>query len=190
MRNETIRRIMTENPKFLFINDSISVAIDYFRYEKFHHLPIVGTDKRLLGVLSVTDVVIYLQKNSLTDANQSQVQSVMNTNVQYISIDSDLRTASEKLSSGKFHSLPVVGQYKELLGIVTSTDLIKHMLDLIPRDDGSIHPIRIETIQTRLKVLEEVRQAAKSYLRTGHGGHEHRMLLEKLAASENRDANL
>jgi len=190
VRNEIIRRIMTENPKCLDATDSLLKAIEYFRYEQFHHLPVVGADHKVLGIFSVTDLVIYLQKNSLADASQTQVQSVMKTGVQCISIHADLRAASEMLSSGQFHSLPVVGHGNELMGIVTSTDLIQHMLELIPRDDGSIHPIRIEALQARLKLLEEVRMAAELFLRTGHGEYEHSMLLEKLAAAENPDVNL
>ena len=38
-----------------------------------------------------------------------------------------VRDAVEKLSDGKFNSLPVVDESGNLLGIVTSTDLIRYL---------------------------------------------------------------
>ncbi len=44
--------------------------------------------------------------------------------------NASVRDAAEILAKGDFHSIPVVHGTK-LVGIVTSTDLIKHLLDQI-----------------------------------------------------------
>ena len=44
-----------------------------------------------------------------------------------INIKDTIRFATETLSSGKFHSLPVVDDENQLMGLVTSTDLIRYL---------------------------------------------------------------
>ena len=40
-----------------------------------------------------------------------------------------IRQASEILAEGKFHSVPVVDKQKQVVGIVTMTDLIRYLND-------------------------------------------------------------
>ena len=44
--------------------------------------------------------------------------------------DQSIRDAAELLAEGTFHSLPVVDEDDKLVGMVTSTDLIKHLREL------------------------------------------------------------
>jgi CBS domain-containing protein len=46
--------------------------------------------------------------------------------------EATIREAADKLADGARHSLPVVDEEGRLLGIVTSTDLIEHLLRLLP----------------------------------------------------------
>ena len=56
------------------------------------------------------------------------IEDVMTTALTTIDSMSTVREAAALLSSGDFHSLPIVGPGDELLGIVTSTDLIRYLL--------------------------------------------------------------
>ena len=67
-----------------------------------------------------------------------QVRRVMQPCPRVVTVDSNLRQAADKLSSGGFHALPVVELDRTLVGIVTSSDLIHHLLKQIPVGDGSI----------------------------------------------------
>ena len=57
------------------------------------------------------------------------IRDVMQEDILTVKPDDTVRTAAEHLARGDFHSLPVVGDDDELLGLVTSTDLIKYLLD-------------------------------------------------------------
>ena len=189
MRDELIQRIMTPDPNFLKVNDPLITALKLFETEKYHHLPVVE-NQQLAGIFSSTDLVIFMQSNDIESMHSASVRDFMSPNTVSISIHSTLRVAAKLLCSGAFHSLPVVDDENRLLGIVTTTDLINHLLLNTPKGDGSIIPIRPEQLQSRLRILEEVRMAVESFLRTGHAEHEHRVLLEKLAKAENTDVSL
>ena len=62
----------------------------------------------------------------------------MKVSPQVLTVDANLRTAADKLSSGGFHALPVVTTDRTLVGIVTSSDLIQHLMKQIPSGDGSL----------------------------------------------------
>jgi len=51
----------------------------------------------------------------------------MSTEVVTIKNSGTIRQASELLSKGGFHSLPVVDDEQNIVGMVTSTDLIRYL---------------------------------------------------------------
>ena len=78
--------------------------------------------------------------------------------------------AAKLLSMGGFHALPVTALNGNLIGIVTTTDLISHMLEA-PR--GGTLPKEVEE---RLQSLEKVYEAARNYLLSGMAITEHEQL--------------
>ena len=58
------------------------------------------------------------------------VEAIMSKDPVTIWVDHTIKEAAEVLSSSPFHSLPVVNDEHELLGIVTSADLIRYLLSL------------------------------------------------------------
>jgi CBS domain-containing protein len=60
--------------------------------------------------------------------DQHTIESVMTTNLTTITAKDNVRRAAEILGEGTFHSLPVVDGEK-LVGLVTSTDVIRYLLD-------------------------------------------------------------
>ena len=85
------------------------------------------------------------------------------------------------LSAGGFHSVPVVDHDNNLVGIVTTTDLIGHMLE--GADDEALPP----EVEERLRVLERVLKAVQSYLHSGQAMIEHERL-EKVLEEARRKA--
>jgi CBS domain-containing protein len=54
----------------------------------------------------------------------------MKKNLVTIEINDTLRKAAHLLSDGMFHSLPVIDKDNNLIGIITSTDLIRYLAEL------------------------------------------------------------
>ena len=102
-----------------------------------HHIPIVSGSK-LVGIVSSTDFLRVMYNDidmdwddELLDRKYPTIWHLVSKkkNVELISINENdtLHEAAEKLMNGNFHSLPVVNGDNDVVGIVTSTDLIKHL---------------------------------------------------------------
>ena len=137
MRDLGIDRIMTEHPTTIGPDASVADAREALRLNGVHHLPVVQ-DGKLVGLVSASDVLNWM----LVETNSSvlasiPVQRFMEKHPVVLTPDATLREAADQLNSGAFHSLPVITQDRVLIGIVTSTDLIQHLLQRLPTGDGS-----------------------------------------------------
>jgi len=134
-RNESIRHIMTSNPFSVQVGQPVSevrrLLTDYF----IHHVPVVD-GRRLVGMISLLDLSRHSwgsSDNRGLDAlldHTVQIRDLMQKDPVCLSSQDSIRRAAEILAEGRFHGLPIVdGDNGELLGIVTTTDLIRYMLE-------------------------------------------------------------
>jgi CBS domain-containing protein/anti-sigma regulatory factor (Ser/Thr protein kinase) len=86
-------------------------------------IPIVE-DQRLLGIISIDDIVIALDKGYIDQS----VEERMTRNVIVLEDDMPLSFAISYLNKYRFGRFPVLNKNKELVGILTSSDVIKTLL--------------------------------------------------------------
>lgn len=137
-RNEPISKIMSTGMITVHHGDPISRVRQLLQQHGIHHLPVVS-GHQLLGIISHTD----LMRVSFGDAFNADpravdatldhtltIEQIMQKNPRTLRRDATIRDAAEILAKGEFHSLPIVDtDDTTLLGMVTSTDLIRHLLD-------------------------------------------------------------
>ncbi len=217
MRDVPIQRIMTTDPATVGPDYPASAAKSLLGSGDMHHLP-VTEDGKLVGIVSSADLLkIYLLDNGSGPPNEITVNRIMTTNPVVLDSRENLRDAAKKLSKGGFHALPVVDPDLTLVGIVTSSDLIDHLLHQIPSGDGSIEgrapadssgepddneitdALRAAEsavdrgdeysklarlllyMRKRNRLLQDACKAAELYVRSGHGEHEHAVLVKRLS---------
>jgi CBS domain-containing protein len=130
-----ISQIMTKKVMTLNTTDELSTAEEMFKKNNIRHIP-VTSGKHVLGMLSYTD----LMRISFADAvdederdvdtmvyNMFTIEQVMAKNVISVSPESTIHEVAALLAKKEFHALPVV-ENDELVGIVTTTDLINYLL--------------------------------------------------------------
>lgn len=134
--HDPISKIMSRNVITAHHGDPISKVRSLVREHGVHHIPVVNGDQ-LVGIITWTDIL----RVSFGDAFGADERAVDATLDHTLSLEqvmkkdpvslpetSTVREAAEILAQSDFHSLPVVNGGK-LVGIVTSTDLIKYLLD-------------------------------------------------------------
>ncbi len=134
--NETVTRIMTTELITVSTSNKLSDVRRLMMENAIHHMPVVD-GKRLLGIISYSDILELSFTEFVTDDKQRYaflddrctIAALMNSDVVTVSIQSTLRDAARALSSGKIHSVPVVDGKGHLSGMVTSTVLIRTLLD-------------------------------------------------------------
>lgn len=133
-RNEPVSKIMTTDIATVHTGQKLSEVRRMLANNPYHHVPVVSGDQ-LVGIVSASDMLrlslaIYGVDERTVDAmldSQHTIESVMSRELTTISTKDTVRTAAEQLGAGTFHSLPVVDEGK-LVGIVTSTDVIRYLL--------------------------------------------------------------
>lgn len=135
-KNDPVSHVMTGSVVTLDVSDPISKARQLFESKGVHHLPVVSGDD-LVGLISWTDMLRISfgefgnQDVRSLDAvldHTYQLKDVMQQAPTTISDSATVRDAAQILATQNFHSLPVVNGSK-LIGIVTSTDLIRYLVE-------------------------------------------------------------
>lgn len=140
MRDIGINRIMTTNPATVTPNDPLSAATQLLQSGDIHHLPVAEAGI-LQGIVSSSDLLKFHLVNGGADRFANvPVRQIMQADPYVIKSGASLRDAAMQLSDGGFHALPVVEPDLTLVGIVTTGDLVAHLLRQIPTGDGSLQP--------------------------------------------------
>ena len=117
--------IMTKEVIKLNSTDDLTKAEMLFKKNKIRHIPVVS-GKHIKGMLSYTDLL----RISFVDAVDDEAEDVDTTVYNMFTIDPEttIRETAEILSKNEFHALPVCDG-ETLVGIVTTTDLLKYLLE-------------------------------------------------------------
>ncbi|MEO6741591.1 MAG: CBS domain-containing protein [Chthoniobacteraceae bacterium] len=117
--------------------EPLSKVRELIREHGIHHLPVVSGQK-LVGIISNSDVLrisfgaAFNTDERTVDAtldHTMKLEDVMKKDPVSVRENATIREAASLLVQGDFHSLPVVSDDHKLVGLVTSTDLIRYLLE-------------------------------------------------------------
>lgn len=135
-RKEPVSKIMSTNVISLKLSDSLYEAERLFKENKIRHIPVVE-NKNVIGIVSLTDLLrvsfvdAYGPDEGVVDTtvySMLNIEQIMAKNPVHVESKKTIKDVAEILSTNEFHALPVVDNH-ELMGIVTTTDLLKYLLD-------------------------------------------------------------
>ena len=131
-----VSTIMTKKIITLNSKDELATAEHLFKEHKIRHIPVVEGEK-IIGMLSLTDLLrisfadgAYEDETDVetTVYNMFTISQVMAKKLKSVSSGTTIKEVAEILSENEFHALPVL-ENDNLVGIVTTTDLIKYLLE-------------------------------------------------------------
>ena len=137
-KHEPITKIMTRELQTIHLQTKLSEVGKIFAESEFHHLPVVN-GSQLIGVVSFVDLMRVSFADSFgVEAKQPvydvldrtlSVEAIMTKDPVTLEEQQDVQDAAEVLAESAFHALPIVDEQKNLVGMVTTTDLLKYMLE-------------------------------------------------------------
>ena len=123
-----VKIYMTKNPQTVSPDDDLRVVFNLLSDKRIRQAPVVK-DNKLVGMVTDRDlrmaIVQYASEPHLT------IQSVMTPDPVTISEDISLEEAGGILISHKFNAAPVLSSEGELTGILTITDALRGLLNII-----------------------------------------------------------
>jgi CBS domain-containing protein len=134
-RREPISHIMTRHVHCVTLTDSLQDVYKLIKTEKINHLPVTKGNE-IIGIISSTDLNrltfgnLYTHQEGSETAvlNSLTIEQVMTANPVVVNANDSIKEVAEIFAKVNFHALPVT-ENNQLVGIVTTTDLIKYLLD-------------------------------------------------------------
>jgi acetoin utilization protein AcuB len=126
---------MTRHLQTVLPSDPLSKVKELFDTHRFHHIPVVQY-KKIVGIISRSDFQAYyttLDKHfesrfiNTILLNYHVAEEIMTKKLAKINPDDRLNVVVEIFKDNIIHALPVVNDDDELVGIITTHDLIQQL---------------------------------------------------------------
>lgn len=116
-----VKRAMSKNVVSVSVPGNREKALTLMRQENRSVLPVIkeGTNK-LVGLLARSDLI--------GNPDEDQIAMLMSRDLVTVSPDDDIEEAARRMIDNKVRRVPVVNDDEELVGIITSFDLVSQAL--------------------------------------------------------------
>ncbi len=122
MHTLLVSEVMTTNLRTVYEDEAMNSADWDMAVNEIRHLPVVNSERKLVGLLSDRDVM----RSMIEHRGRSvTVGEVMSRSVKTVPPDMSAVDAVELMLRAKCHALPVVDAQHQVLGIITSTDFLE-----------------------------------------------------------------
>lgn len=130
-----VSTIMSTQLVVLNTSDSLEKAERLFKKHHIRHIPVIQ-GKKIVGMLSLTDLLrISFADGAYEEEDEVEtvvyemftIPQVMAKKIKTVGPETTIKQVAELLSKEEFHALPIE-ENGELVGIVTTTDLIRYLL--------------------------------------------------------------
>lgn len=119
-----VEDIMSQDPQTLTPEKTLWHAKEIMRLRKISGVPIVDENGKLIGIVSIEDIIIALEGGYIRDP----IKEHMTRNVVYLQPHDNVETAMEYFERYGFGRFPVLDREKKLVGVVTKEDILRGIL--------------------------------------------------------------
>lgn len=161
-----IQSFMVSNPITIPEGTSIQDAILLMKENSIRHLPVVDRKKKLVGLVTLSDLKQGLMPSMLGDVSLSDL---VNRSPFTVSADDDIEVAAKLMYQHKISGMPVVNG-GELAGMITETDLLRAFIDMmgILTDSSRLDVVVDELPASLQKVLQVIQKNGADIISVAH----------------------
>ena len=124
---------MTEKPFCANASDLLDMVAAAMEHGRFRHAPVVDAERRLVGMVSDRD--LREQKGYL---GATKVSAVISEPAIAVGPDDPIEEAAQILLERKIGGLPVIDAERRVVGILTTSDLLRGVLHGIGGTEGTV----------------------------------------------------
>lgn len=133
--NTLIKTVMTDTVITVHPHETMDRVQRIFEQNNIHHLPVISSARKVVGMVSKSDYLKLLHGFTLFKAKKSVeynqaimrsllIEEVMTRQVATLKQDDPLLMAAGYFRENLFHAIPIVDDDHNLVGILTTYDLI------------------------------------------------------------------
>ncbi|MFZ7102306.1 MAG: CBS domain-containing protein [Peptococcaceae bacterium] len=104
---------------------------EIMRLKSISGMPVIDKDRRLIGIISIADIIQALDDQSLDE----EVQNRMTKNVCSIKPYDTINCALSLFRRFQYSRLPVVNDLNQVVGIITPNDIVKRLANFLKLDE-------------------------------------------------------
>ncbi|MCB0568150.1 MAG: CBS domain-containing protein [Phaeodactylibacter sp.] len=128
-----VKSLMATNLITVGPEDKLTVVKEIFEKNKIHHIPVVHY-KEMIGLISKTDFIYFLRGFNRNEedrfVNEARLRAykaedIMTKGLAKLNPNARINVALEIFLENRFHAVPVVEDNGDLVGILTTFDIIK-----------------------------------------------------------------
>ena len=113
-----VEDVMSEDLIVGYVPGTIKDALKILAKHNKSGMPILKKNtKTVVGVLTRTDI--------FRNPEEDQIALIMSENYQYVEKEQDVKDAAKLLYDHRIHGLPVINNRKNIVGIISPTDILK-----------------------------------------------------------------
>ena len=164
-----VRERMTRNPVLCSPDLPVNDAFDLMKKERIRRLPVVDKNGKLVGIVSDKDLLRVSPSPATTLSayeipyllSKVKAGDVMTKQVITVSEDTPIENAARIMVDNKIGGLPVVNENDVVVGIITETDILGVLVEVMGIREPSV---RIEiSLPDRAGALADVTRIIKTH---------------------------
>ena len=119
-----VEEVMSKDLIYAYVPGTVKDALSVLAKHNVSGMPILKKDTNIVaGVLTRSDI--------FKNPDEDQLALIMSDEFYSINQDEDVKKAAEILYEHRIHGLPVLNNRKNLVGIISPTDILKKLPDNI-----------------------------------------------------------
>ncbi|MBT3351526.1 MAG: CBS domain-containing protein [Nitrospinaceae bacterium] len=141
--NQQVSDIMTTKVVSISLDEKLDLVDEIMTSGDIRHMP-VTQGGAVVGLLSQRDllraklstVIEFSEEDRKDLLEATDVENVMTKDVKFADPKEPITHAAKRMLEMKIGCLPVVGEGKELLGLITETDVMRYFVEFIENNES------------------------------------------------------